>query len=713
MKNINIISAIISLFFTMSCAKDIVDLTGDISGVVKDAESGSLVSNCQVSISTEGASVTTGNDGSFSFTDLTPGSYTLSFSKFGYDNETKTVTVTAGQTTKADIILKSKEAFYLSDTFYDYGDLATTKTFYCYNNSDMSCSYTISNIPDWLTVNKKSGTIDAGSNDSFTATVNRDLVEIGEKGQNITVSFTGKTSGVKSIQIKMKKVLRSSPKVSIAKSANNITKNSFDIDGNIDATGGLQIISYGHCWSTSPNPTVSGSKTDLGTTQEIGIFKSTVSDLALNTTYYVRAYARNAEGISYSDVITVTTQDAASNKWDGNIAKSFAGGSGTNADPYLIETGGQLLLMKDYKSKCFKLVNNINLDNHNWLPFDFSGTLDGQDNTISNLKISRTTDNQGLFSTLYGEVKNLTVSGVNIQAGANGYIGAITGTLNGKILNCTININSGSKILGNNYVGGIVGCITGYSTVSGCKVISSVNDNVIIGSEHVGGIVGIIGDKSASLPDYSKKVYVEECHVNAMVYGTSFVGGICGAGFWSYWNEITACSYTGKIGGENAIGGIFGGEDYNGSYRDIVSLTISECKVNATFNVEKDSAGGIYGSTPVDIRIFGCYSTGTMYCSNSQAKSLGGIGGYMYRYAVEANLCYSAMESQHSGYNELGAGAESDCASVQSCDNITTYLKELYSEYASCYNFNNTWTWTGTVNGSTVSVSCPKLAWEK
>ena len=37
---------------------------------------------------------------------------------------------------------------------------------------------------------------------------------------------------------------------------------------------------------------------------------------------------------------------------------------------------------------------------------------------------------------------------------------------------------------------------------------------------------------------------------------------------------------------------------------------------------------------------------------------------------------------------------------------------EFYSEYAKYWNYNNTWTWNGWVDGKEVSISCPKLAWE-
>lgn len=44
--------------------------------------------------------------------------------------------------------------------------------------------------------------------------------------------------------------------------------------------------------------------------------------------------------------------------------------------------------------------------------------------------------------------------------------------------------------------------------------------------------------------------------------------------------------------------------------------------------------------------------------------------------------------------------------------NFFAIMFMAYSEYAKYYNFNSSWTWSGTINGKSVSVSCPKLAWE-
>ena len=71
------------------------------------------------------------------------------------------------------------------------------------------------------------------------------------------------------------------------------------------------------------------------------------------------------------------------------------------------------------------------------------------------------------------------------------------------------------------------------------------------------------------------------------------------------------------------------------------------------------------------------------------------------------------MISSQSSFKGIGnCKTESECAYISDCSDITTYFKELYSDYASYWNFNNQWTWSGTVNGQNKQVKCPRLAWE-
>ena len=87
----------------------------------------------------------------------------------------------------------------------------------------------------------------------------------------------------------------------------NITTSSATCGGNVTSDGNAAVTARGVCWSTSPNPTISGSHTTDG--NGTGSFTSSISGLTDNTTYYVRAYAINSEGTAYGEERTFTTEE--------------------------------------------------------------------------------------------------------------------------------------------------------------------------------------------------------------------------------------------------------------------------------------------------------------------------------------------------------------------------------------------------------------------
>jgi len=102
-------------------------------------------------------------------------------------------------------------------------------------------------------------------------------------------------------------------------------------------------------------------------------------------------------------------------------ADYFAGGAGTYARPYLIETREHLLALGygDSRGKYYALANNIDLSDGDWMPIDlFYGSLDGRGYSIKNLTVRGGRQYAGLFGRIeiYGsasdypiEIKNLTV----------------------------------------------------------------------------------------------------------------------------------------------------------------------------------------------------------------------------------------------------------------------------------------------------------------
>ena len=73
---------------------------------------------------------------------------------------------------------------------------------------------------------------------------------------------------------------------------------------------GEGIISYGHCWSKSPNPTITDPKTiNTGQAPKQIEYTSQINNLLPDTKYYLRAYYINSEGSFYSNQIELNTDN--------------------------------------------------------------------------------------------------------------------------------------------------------------------------------------------------------------------------------------------------------------------------------------------------------------------------------------------------------------------------------------------------------------------
>lgn len=73
--------------------------------------------------------------------------------------------------------------------------------------------------------------------------------------------------------------------------------------------GGLQLEEVGVCWADHSNVTIEDNHITTG--NEVKKYTTTIAGLELNTTYYVRAYARNADCIEYTTEFNQTTSNGA------------------------------------------------------------------------------------------------------------------------------------------------------------------------------------------------------------------------------------------------------------------------------------------------------------------------------------------------------------------------------------------------------------------
>lgn len=88
--------------------------------------------------------------------------------------------------------------------------------------------------------------------------------------------------------------------------ASSITAVSAVSGGSVVSDGGLPVTARGVCWSTSPNPTPSGSSRTIDGSG-LGSFSSSITGLVPNTRYYYRAYASHSLNTGYGPELSFVT----------------------------------------------------------------------------------------------------------------------------------------------------------------------------------------------------------------------------------------------------------------------------------------------------------------------------------------------------------------------------------------------------------------------
>lgn len=159
----------------------------------------------------------------------------------------------------------------------------------------------------------------------------------------------------------------------------------------------------------------------------------------------------------------VTTSAVTTDVWTGKIATEFAGGTGTSADPYLIENGAQLAKaiidkgLKDGAMAYYIITNDIYLNDdyanyknwattapeNNWgvtySSSAFSGSLNGGYHTIYGMYYNRGGSYAGLVTYLSGagSITNLIISNSYINNTSSNSTALFSGRIdNGTISNC-------------------------------------------------------------------------------------------------------------------------------------------------------------------------------------------------------------------------------------------------------------------------------------
>lgn len=223
----------------------------------------------------------------------------------------------------------------------------------------------------------------------------------------------------------------------------------------------------------------------------------------------------------------------------------YSGGSGTQIDPYLIETAEHFYNIRENPSAHFKQV--ADLDFANFGEFiapdgDFTGVYDGGNFSIKNAEIKG-----GLFGTVSGSsalVQNIKLEDSNIAS-----IGDNTGGIAREVVSDAIiqfcRVIGGSITATHDNTGGLVGRMQ-KSTMRYCWASILVH-----GRRYVGGLLGYYAGGGWNL-----RGYLHNCYAVNDVFGTEGVGGILGG--LGRQLDLKNCYAVGYIQGTNRVGGIVG-----------------------------------------------------------------------------------------------------------------------------------------------------------
>ena len=396
--------------------------------------------------------------------------------------------------------------------------------------------------------------------------------------------------------------------------------------------------------------------------------------------------------------------------WTDYAAADFAGGTGTEADPYQIATAEQLAkLSKDvsegneYQGMFFKLTENIDLSSHRWIPIGiskweldetttdrwFEGFVDGNNKTIRGLIVDERTDKNaaGFFGNIRnvrgGTVgaKDLIISNANIYADEEGLMELRAAILAGLVLP-----NPGQQVVfenitvsgdieiestdGFNNVGGMIG----YG--DGIKAIDCKAENISIsGASNSGGFIGNSGDS-----------VFENCEASGTISGMWALGGFVGYTSTTSLSDPTTqsvykhCVADVEITGSDwRLGGFAGYAEY-GSFDNCVAFG----NVTSTVDGWEPNVGGFIGQSD-NADVDSSHAAGEVISASSDYKA----GGFVGNYAGGTFAGCSFDSEKNSGLTAAGIGTVSSGVEGGSTNEV---LANICEDYYGGHKYSSDWT---------------------
>jgi hypothetical protein len=422
-------------------------------------------------------------------------------------------------------------------------------------------------------------------------------------GLNLIIQGTALTEGTYSVRVRI-----TDSKSKIFEKVITITVDAADTVVNIEAIPGVTVP------VTEEVPVTSITET----AQYTGIVSWEPADatFAADTAYTATITLTPKAGYTLTGVIEdffIVAGATATNAANSGVvtavfpetgpAPEFAGGTGTEDDPYKVATAEHLNNVRNHLSAYFIQTADIDLTTYlavdgagynegaGWEPIGtdsaFTGNFNGNGKKISNLKIDLSSGYIGLFGQNRGVIRNVSLTEVDVSGSY--YVGGLVGyNYQGAVFDSNVTGSIVSEATGDVFVGGLIGKNYDAATVRGCYSAGSVSATK---GDNVGGLIG--GNDNYCLVDKSYST-------STVTGGSNRTGGLIGQ---NYNSTIVKCFATGNVTGGAFVGGLVGENSGNQS-------TNTDSYATGAVTGTGGYVGGLVGRNFFGPTVTNCYSIG-------------------------------------------------------------------------------------------------------
>jgi hypothetical protein len=340
------------------------------------------------------------------------------------------------------------------------------------------------------------------------------------------------------------------------------------------------------------------------------------------------------------------------------LADAFSGsGSGISSDPYVITTCSELESIESNLSAYYVLGNNIDCTGTSFASISgtFTGTLNGQNYTISNLNFAP--NNAGLFDE--------TNSGATIE--------------NLDITSGSLNFTSNSEDLGS-----VVGHVAGTTTLTNVQSAVNIGSSSDPAFSDAGGLVGYVpnGDLTISNSSYTGTFYSDINSGGLVGYLEDSSNLISNSYFNGTFNLLT-----------ETVGGVPQTPDDDGGIVGVVNtVTISNSYSagNINYSSGSDDIGGLAGITD-DTTFTDDFAASTI--AGSSSSDIGAAFGFFESGSSRSNIYFDSYLANDMSGSSIGCAGLDQGSGNCTAENVTNASPSYFKGNDTSAPLNN-WDFT-------------------